>query len=290
MNIMNGIGTAASSPFAREPLKEIDGIPMFSEVDSYVDNYFKIATDHIQGMTATRDNPWIDEEDWLEMEEGTLGLALKYARHAGPQGTLRLLDIGVGLGRLLKKIEAGLAGTKAELHGMDIALPYLKRAREQGINVVMSRIEDIPYQKGYFDIVTCTDVLEHVLDLNLCVRNCLSVVKPGGYLIVRVPNRENLGKYLQRDYPYEYAHLRAFDCNSLELLFTRIFREKVLEFSSGLYLYSYSLLKYPIPVRGWDFLHKKLLGLFRKMSRPLHRKLLERVVHSVEINVVVQKR
>lgn len=279
----------SGSPFSRKPLKETNGIPVYSEFDAYVGNYELIAKDHIQGMSGDNENPWIDSDSWAEMEAGTVELALKYAKLAKPDGPLKLLDIGVGLGRLLKKIRDGLAGTDCHLHGMDVALPYLVRARDKGLNVVMSKIEDIPYRDSYFDIVTCTDVLEHVLDLNLCVNKCLSVLKPGGYLIVRVPNREDLSAYLRRDYPYEMAHLRSFDQPSLELLFSRVFKQTVLEFKPGLHQPSWSLAKYRLPVRGYSTLMNLTLRICERTSRSLYKKMLEQMFYPVEINVVVQK-
>ena len=43
--------------------------------------------------------------------------------------------------------------------------------------------EDIPIRKYFWKIITCTDVLEHVFDLNLSIKNILKVLKKDGYLI-----------------------------------------------------------------------------------------------------------
>ena len=40
-----------------------------------------------------------------------------------------------------------------------------------------------------FDLVLCTSVLEHVSDIELAKRNLVSLVEPGGCLLVTVPNR-----------------------------------------------------------------------------------------------------
>ena len=48
-------------------------------------------------------------------------------------------------------------------HGMDISRGYLKVSREVGIDVCYARIEDMPYKPDTFDVIVCTDVLEHVL-------------------------------------------------------------------------------------------------------------------------------
>jgi 2-polyprenyl-3-methyl-5-hydroxy-6-metoxy-1,4-benzoquinol methylase len=74
----------------------------------------------------------------------------------------------------------------------------------------MSRIEDMPYKKGHFDVVVTTDVLEHVFDLNLAVSKILSVVKNDGVIVVRVSYKENLEGYLHPNFPYDLVHLRSF--------------------------------------------------------------------------------
>ena len=40
-----------------------------------------------------------------------------------------------------------------------------------------------------FDLVLCTSLLEHVSDIQRAKRNLVSLVEPGGYLLVTVPNR-----------------------------------------------------------------------------------------------------
>jgi 2-polyprenyl-3-methyl-5-hydroxy-6-metoxy-1,4-benzoquinol methylase len=67
--------------------------------------------------------------------------------------------------------------------------------------------------------MVCADVLEHVLDLNLVCAKILSVLRPGGILIVRDPYREDLRAYTVPSCPYKFIHLRNFDENSLQLLF-----------------------------------------------------------------------
>ena len=81
----------------------------------------------------------------------------------------------------------------------------------------------MPYRSEVFDIVVCTDVLEHVLDLNLCCQKILSVLKQTGVLIIRVPYLEDLGPYLSDGFPYKYVHFRTFDIPTLRLLFEKIF-------------------------------------------------------------------
>ena len=205
--------------FKREPIREIDGIKVYSEIDEYVDNYIKIASDHVEHYKKYNTNPFMDEASWKASESVTLEL-INNCCHLNA-GT-KILDIGVGLGRLLSQIEFG------EKNGMDISLDYLKIAREKGINCIFSKIEDMPYEDEYFDLIICTDVLEHVINLYECSEKILKALKKGGYFAVRVPYKESLKHYVD-DSQYEYVHLRNFDEYSLILHFQKLFKLKFVD-------------------------------------------------------------
>src|ERR1700704_341282 len=84
--------------YAREPIRIIGGIPVFSEPDKYIENYEKISHDHLKVMKKEGSNPWIDEGLWVEMEDSTAQLVERYGKPGRP-----MLDVGVGLGRLLSR-------------------------------------------------------------------------------------------------------------------------------------------------------------------------------------------
>lgn len=202
-------------------LEVIDGIPVFSVHDRYVDNYKKIAFDHLAAMQPGSDNPFIENELWIQLEQSTRALINKYVADGAC-----VLDVGVGLGRVLGPLD------RLQRYGVDISHDYLQKARENGIEVAFSRIEDMPYEDGFFDAVVTCDVLEHVIDLHACTKQILRVLKPGGYLIIRVPYKEDLKVYLQEGLPYEFIHLRNFDEHSIRLYFQKIHDCNVLEVST----------------------------------------------------------
>jgi SAM-dependent methyltransferase len=199
--------------FNRPCLSVEDGIPIFMRRDAYVDTYERISQDHLAHADATGHNPFMDETLWRETEDATADQVARLVQTGS-----RLLDIGVGLGRLLGRFP------QCERYGIDISLPYLRRTSSMGIRVGAALIEDIPFPDRSFDVLVCTDVLEHVLDLNLACREMLRVLRDDGHLVIRVPYREDLSGYLHPDFPYQFAHLRNFDEHSLRLLATRIMR------------------------------------------------------------------
>lgn len=225
-------------------------------------------------MTKKQDNPLISEEVWQEIEESTAALIRKYAVPGN-----RILDVGVGLGRLLSRFP------ELERFGMDISRGYLRVAQGKGIQVCCSKIEDMPYRENSFDLVVCTDVLEHVVDLNVAVRNLIHVTRKGGYLIVRVPYRENLAQYLDDNYPYHLAHVRTFDEFSLKTLFTKLHECQYYEDSLTLYLPSLFKLKVRFPK-----LNKCIFLMIRVVrfatGKRIYRMLCRKLFEATEINMV----
>ncbi|MEI7741668.1 MAG: class I SAM-dependent methyltransferase [bacterium] len=100
----------------------------------------------------------------------------------------RILDAGCGEGHLLALIKKRLPG--AETFGSDIIEVALEHARVRSPDstFVTARISEMPFADGYFDAITCTEVLEHVYDYREALKEFRRLIRPGGYLIVTFPN------------------------------------------------------------------------------------------------------
>jgi SAM-dependent methyltransferase len=197
--------------FTRRPLNVVSGVPIFAASDSYIRNYDAIARDHLATLDRDGINPFMNEHEWTELEETTASHMRQLLRSGD-----RVLDAGVGLGRLLARFP------DQERYGVDIALGYLDRTKQCGIHVALAKLEDLPYPNAAFDLVVATDVLEHVLDLHRASQQLVRILKPGGHLVIRVPFEEDLKSYYHyRD--YELVHVRRFDLWSLRIQFERIY-------------------------------------------------------------------
>ena len=257
------------------PQTKRNGIPIFATADAYTDNYGLIAEDHLEVMNAGGGNPFIEDLSWRSMEAATGALIERFAAPGA-----RILDVGVGTGRLLERFP-GL-----NRYGLDISLDYLRLAREKGIEACFARAEDMPYPRQSFDIAVCTDVLEHVLDVNATISEIQRVLKPGGLLIIRVPYCEDLSPYLQSDYPYKFAHLRTFDENSLQLTLCRIFD---FEFVLADYVTLIHGGKFRFPLPGIRWLVAGRLAWFVRQFPSLHAPLARLLCTPTFINIVVRK-
>lgn len=76
----------------------------------------------------------------------------------------RLLDLGCGDGVALRRFRRSAAGF--ELVGADISLVALRKARAAvpGVDLVLCDANHLPFRADAFDVIFCTEVLEHVLE------------------------------------------------------------------------------------------------------------------------------
>ena len=108
---------------------------------------------------------------------------IRAAAGARLQGTI--LENGCGVGMYLKRlsVNATLAA------GLEIELPRAREAAAQKLVVLNGAGESLPFEDEKFDLVLSHEVLEHVADDRRCLEEIVRVLKPGGRLVLFVPNR-----------------------------------------------------------------------------------------------------
>jgi len=107
------------------------------------------------------------------------------------------LDIGCGMKPYAKYF------SNAEYIGIDIeesGRPNNMKAPDKYYDGV-----HIPYESSFFDGVLCTQVLEHVEDLNEFLAECNRILKPGGSFVISVPFL-----YKEHEKPYDFRRFTSF--------------------------------------------------------------------------------
>ena len=120
----------------------------------------------------------------------------------------RLLDVGAGIGLLVREAAAG--GYAAV--GIEPSRWLAGRARRAGLDVFCGVL---PHREvsGPFDAVCLIDVIEHVPDPVGLLRSILAVMAPGGRLVIVTPDVKSfMARLLGRKWwHFRIAHIGYFD-------------------------------------------------------------------------------
>jgi SAM-dependent methyltransferase len=104
-----------------------------------------------------------------------------------------MLDIGCGTGVFAAEAKA-LTGCR--LYGVDGSDYALQQAKEVGFESLALisdfNVDALPFEAEQFDFCFCKDLLEHLLRPDFVLREAHRVLKPGGSLLVHVPNHFTL--------------------------------------------------------------------------------------------------
>lgn len=130
----------------------------------------------------TKEHSWRPFEAYL--------LILDYFKEFGIKTGQKILDIGYGSGYFLK----AAANAGLNTYGVDISEEGMKIAQKTSPNskLFVGKGEDLKFEDNFFDHVACIGVLEHFMDIEKGIKEMKRVIKPGGTLLILVPNSKFL--------------------------------------------------------------------------------------------------
>ena len=164
----------------------------------------------------------------------------------------RAIEYGPGSGIYLPS----LAEVFDKVVGADVEPAYLTgieqlAIRNVAINLVVDDIQASKFEDGTFDLVLCSEVLEHVLNPEIALKTIARILRPGGIAIITTPQKYSL---------MELSCKVAFLPGIIQLV-RRIYREPILE-TGHISLRSYSDFTAAISACGLKIVEHKKLGLY----------------------------
>lgn len=142
--------------------------------------------------------------------------AARHIRNAG-----RVLDLGCGTGYG----SAMLASDTRQVVGIDVSDQAVARARAvhqmNNLEFAVMSATALEFSDGTFDAVYSIQVIEHIEDVELHLREVVRVLRPGGTFVVATPNRLTYSP----DGLHNPFHVREYDAGGLEALLASFFHE-----------------------------------------------------------------
>lgn len=170
---------------------------------------------------AFYDSYWRQQGDTFDKRRQDL-----LVRHVRPGDRVLQVDCGPGV------LAARLAELGARVVGTDLSNEALQRARQRGLvayQVDLDR-DPLPFEDASFDVVLSDSQIEHRVDSERYLDECVRVLRPGGRLLLCVPNTAHwrVRLWLLRGHfpilphtPTDWLHLRFFTLPDLRRMLDR---------------------------------------------------------------------
>lgn len=156
-------------------------------------------------ITGNRFDDLCKDKNYVSLKRSLFNYRLrkwKIAKHVPASGLI--LDIGSGIAPVSPSLERTVLADISEEAIKNIDLPVKEK-------LVMS-VTGLSFEKGKFDCIVCSEVLEHVRDDTRAVSELRRTLREGGILVITVPF---LKKYWGEDDEY-VGHVRRYDPGELE--------------------------------------------------------------------------
>lgn len=152
---------------------------------------------------------------------------------AGYRETNRFLDIGFGAGTMLETAQR----LGWEPSGIEVSKPAVDQAVRNGFNVFHGSLREAKYPDHYFDVVTASEILEHLPDPQADLSEIVRILRPGGIFWGTTPSAGGISyKILRLDWsilsPPE--HIQIYSKAGAELMLKEAGFEKIRFRTHGL--------------------------------------------------------
>lgn len=167
-------------------------------------------------------------KDQLEIEyeeRAPIRAALQRLKQSHAICGREVAELGSGLG-----FNLGVFAGDNRVVGVEGLSTAADSATSRGIQTLVADLAGtVPLESGRYDLVLCVDVLEHLLEPAHCLEEAHRILKPGGLLVVNVPNHFSLSgrlrillgsgidsiEFFPQHTEWQYPHIRFFRHSSI---------------------------------------------------------------------------
>jgi len=188
---------------------------------------------------------------------------------ACPNERPRILDIGCGRGSLLRMLDQ----LGCECHGVERAELPVDQPGDR-IRIYREELPAIGFGADYFDMVVAWHSLEHMVDPAATIREIARILRPGGLLVVTVPNFASVqsmifrGDWFHLDLP---RHTHHFSPQTLQQCLSQggfsVLSVATCSIEQDVYGFVQSILNKMLPFMRANALY----GLLKKHVSPIRR-------------------
>jgi len=148
-------------------------LPCFCKDGNYLEKYPRENSEYAWGIKRDKINQLINNTQYTSV-----------------------LDVGCGDGKELKRY----AKDTVSGCGLDTNLDKIKSVKNNTSNCcfVCADVQNLPFKDETFDLVTATEVIEHLPDHNRFLNEVYRVLKPNGFLIISTPNQLQISSLMMK--------------------------------------------------------------------------------------------
>ena len=196
-------------------LQFLDPIPVRESLSKIYSDYYKSWDYCYSGNEVSR------------MKKATFQRYLKLIIPHISSGTL--LDVGCATGELMQTAQ----DLGFDVYGVEISPYGIHRCREKfGHNkIIDTNLKAGDFPLGFFNLITLSDVIEHILEPVLFIDLLWSLLKPNGFLMIVTPDTSSfIKKIMGMHWPhYKEEHVYYYNRSNIIQLLSPRFKTIVLD-------------------------------------------------------------
>jgi len=162
--------------------------------ENLLETFFKVETRH-----------WW----WVARKKIVINLLKKYLKKSDNV----ILDAGCGTGAGILYLQQF-----GNTYGVDLSPKAVEFCKKRGISKVkIGDVSKLPFKDNFFDLVCLLDVIEHVNDDKMVIKEISRVLKKGGILLMTLPALP----FIYSKHDKEQGHFRRYSKHDLNNLFKK---------------------------------------------------------------------